>query len=529
MDIPASRCLALALGLFICLLGASLPRAADTIEYGIPFAELSAENDRFQPFLGDFFGDHIAATENWLFIGAPRENYDVNGDGAIGIEESAIGVVRIYRLTEAGIELHQTLVGPVNPTPDGVGTRFGSGLEAQGQQLLIAAANDQHFPGLRDRRHGRQVAANAPVFGQFFRDIDDVVDIAPPPHTFAPSPFHFAGQVHYYRYNGATDSWEFVQRLRSDDPASEDGFGSRTDASHMALQGDFLLIGEGSATRRPGSLHVFRFDNADPAAPWQRVQVVQPPDGGFSVFGDAVVDLGGGLFIVDDTRFYNDEVRLPRAVGESWVDGNGHHQLAYQQVFHVYRRLGDMLDPEPVQTLADPAGIVRLDELGFCTAGSAGIDSAGGVVAIAYPCAPGPAGEINAGALDVYAVTHAAVAPLAFETRLHHPDAAPETYFGRSLGGGRQSVAVNGEVILAGAPLPLFSPPLDVAAYLDTGVDWELAGTLPSPPSDAFWPMPGNTLEFLTLGGFSILAIGQMNALNFIDESRGEVRLYLLP
>ena len=57
--------------------------------------------------LGDVFGNHVAADGDWLIVGAPREDVDLDGNGDfVGPGKVSAGTVYIYRRTPAGIVLY---------------------------------------------------------------------------------------------------------------------------------------------------------------------------------------------------------------------------------------------------------------------------------------------------------------------------------------------------------------------------------------------------------------------------------------
>ena len=102
---------------------------------------------------GDFFGDHVTADTNWIIVGAPREDVDLDGDGVINpaLGELDTGAIYIFQRTAAGPVLFQRIVGEANNvvavTP---GDRFGAGVILLGDTLMVGVANDDNFPGLVD-------------------------------------------------------------------------------------------------------------------------------------------------------------------------------------------------------------------------------------------------------------------------------------------------------------------------------------------------------------------------------------------
>ena len=61
---------------------------------------------------GDYFGDHVAVDSDWLIVGAPREDVDLDGNGdTLAAGEADAGAIWIYARTASGPVLHQKIVG----------------------------------------------------------------------------------------------------------------------------------------------------------------------------------------------------------------------------------------------------------------------------------------------------------------------------------------------------------------------------------------------------------------------------------
>lgn len=121
-------------------------------------------------FLGDFFGEHVASNSKWLMVGAPRESVDLDENGLNGAQ------------------------GDID---------VGAGIALQGNVMMVGAANDDNFPGLKDR------------------------------HRMLPNlPFAFAGHVYVYNYDSGSDQWLLVQKLSSDGPHTGAFFGGHPHLLH---------------------------------------------------------------------------------------------------------------------------------------------------------------------------------------------------------------------------------------------------------------------------------------------------------
>lgn len=415
----------------------------------IPDSSLTGDDpDGTSSAFGDAYGAAADTWGDWLFVGAPRETTFRDGfdqqDGAVYIYRKVAGAyVFQQKLTMPG---SSGLVSGAFP----IGDRFGGGIAAEAGWLFVGAANDQDFPGLVDPR---------------------------PDPDFPP--FSFAGQVHIYQFNGS--SWDFVQTLIAPVPGTFGQFGTRTQASHIALDslGKVAVIGElDNFEGGVGQLHTYRLKMGT----WQYVQTLEAPLGGLDSFGDALV-------------FANDKY-LVAGGGDFSDDG-----LTAQGYVFVYQTIGESgkVFGTPAQAVAGP--IIAFADCflapGF---GEDGLDAAGGVVAIANPCATGVAGAF-AGAVYVYRLVEGS-GPLVLETTIEGDE--PDLYFGANTFGARHAVAVSefGGRILIGSPLSpdggLFptATGADVRVYSFDGLTWTEESNLTSPTIAAFRNL-GDTVFFL--------------------------------
>ncbi len=396
---------------------------------------------------GDAYGAGADTWGDWLFVGAPRETTFRDGD------DFQDGAVYIYRRDAGGAYVFaQKLTMPGSSVF--FGDRFGGGIEAAGGWLFVGAANDQDFPGLVDPREG-------------------ILDPLEPP-------FIFAGQVHVYRLQGG--SWDYAQTLIAPVPGSYGSFGTRSQASHIALdsKGKTAVIGElNNFEGGVGQLHSYRLKKGA----WEHVQTIEAQLPEIDSFGDDLV-------------FANDKY-LVAGAGDLSDDG-----LSFQGYIFVYQAIGSsgkFFDP-PAQLVAGP--VVTLADCpigrGF---GGEGLDAAGGVVAVADPCTTGAAGAF-AGSVSVYRVTGSG--PLVFEATIEGDE--PDLYLGTNPFGSRHSLAVSdsGGRILVGSPVSpdgLFGPTAvgaDVRVYAFDGASWIEESNLTSPtPASAIFRSFGDTVFFL--------------------------------
>jgi len=405
----------------------AFPLAATAQPVLIPGASLTGDDpDGTVVAFGDAYGVAATTWEDWLFVGAPRETA-LRG----GMEEQD-GAVYAYRNVGGAWIFQQKLTIPGSAVI--FGDRFGGGIEAAGGWLMVGAANDQDFPGLVDPRAG--------------------IDF--------PDPFTFAGQVQVFRLNGS--SWDFVQTLTAPEPKSGGSFGSRTQASHIAIEskGKVAVIGElNNYEDGIGQLHTFRVGPGG----WEHVQSIDAP---------AVADSFG-----DDLVFVNDKYLV--AGGNDTSDD----ELTIQGYIFVFQAQGSSgkFFAAPDQTIAGPVTVVvDCPIVGNNSFGAAGLDAGGGVVAVGDGCASGAAGAFT-GAVSVYRMG-GGPAPLAFEQTIEGDE--PNLYMGANTFGARHAVAVNesGDRIMAGTPfssdINIFDDGADVRVYAFDGATWNEESNLTS-------------------------------------------------
>jgi hypothetical protein len=376
-----------------------------------PYSSVSSDDLGTKHVLGNAFGASADTWGNWLFVGAPRETTWRDGfvqqDGAVYV---------YYRQPDGYYDFREKLTRLGNSAlgrgVEPYGDRFGSGVAAEGGWLFIGAVNDQDFPGLSDPRQG-------------LVDPDDPA-------------FQFAGKVQVYALNGST--WEFHQTLSSPTPGTNGGFGSRTQASHIALdsKGEVAVIGEfNNFDGGAGQLHIYVLTKGS----WKYKYSIGVPFLEIDKFGDDLV-FASDKFIV---------------AGGSDTSDDG---LTSQGFIFVYaaknlKKPGKFFD-FPVQTIAGPA-VATADcpeNHGF---GRDGLDAAGGVVVVADPCA---------GVVSVYRVSDGPD-PLVWDAIIEG-----NVYFGANFWGSRNAVAVSdsGERILVGSPL-LPNGDLGPGGWVGDGVD----------------------------------------------------------
>ena len=408
-------------------------------------------------FFGNAFGAHVASDEDWLFVAAARESVDLDSDGVL---ESTVGVVRAYKRNSKGKIINpdrpQLLIGDRDEL---FGMRHGAGIAVSGDYLFVTAGND--------------------------RDFGDLVDPAPDPDFGS---FLFAGQVWVYVKNKG--KWEGpVQKLTSDVPTTNWGFGGRTESRRIALfefgrgkQATVLAaIGEHENIGKVGTapkIHIFKLTNG-PDGPFERIQIFGPPLGQSDSFlGDQMIALDDHLLLFSSNV------------------GGGRARA------HVYRLNEDGVLPGPGSQLV-PVQTVALPEQPDPDCMSTGaIGGGGGIVVITEPCA-------GLGAAFVYDFNPLADEPLTL-TQALEPAAvfSPGTFGSMQPFNGEQHVATDGQLIAIGSSD--FGESIEVEElhiYARNGNVFSPVLLVPSP----------NPLDFSLFGisttfiGNGQLAVGQMN------------------
>lgn len=431
---------------------------------------------------GDFFGDHVASNSDWLMIGAPREDIDLGDDGLDPAQgDINVGALYVYKRTPAGPVLHQKIEGEGNNSvdPNAPGNRFGAGIVLQGNIMFVGVANDNNFPGLVDHYPD-------PYFDQF----------------------SFAGQVYVFNYDAGVDSWELVQKLTSDAPHTLGSFGARTNASHMELfsfgknQADptIALIGEveNNLLGLVAKLHVFK--RGKKSNQWERIQIAEAPGGANTLFADAVEGVGNFALV---TEASNDPGVIPDVVHVYRINSKG-----------IASTRGNLL---PTQTLIAPNGPSDC-WLRFGT----GLSASNGIAVIGDPCDSTAAS--NAGAVHVYKVNNKSKKqPLTMVQTLPNPSTVAETYFGSSLGNGKQTITTNGDLVLVGTPNDRIETqlPVEMFARDASGVFFPVQSILSPEPGYLYFELYGKSVTLLSDGQ---LAIGQMSPST--EELKGRVFLF---
>ena len=363
------------------------------------------------------FGDGYAADADtwgdWLFVGVPRETAVRDG------LDTTDGAVYIYKRGAGGVyAFTQKIVRPGNSLPDGAGfrngDRFGGGVDAEGGWLFVAAANDQDFPGLIDPREGD------------FNPLDP--------------PFQFAGKVHVYKLNAGAGTWDYAQALTSPAPGSGGSFGTRTQASHMALDPGGKVAAIGELNNYPGAIgavHIFRLQGGA----WGHIQTLAAPAPLAAVpasFGDNFAD---GLTFADNKYL---------VVGGGDISDDALFVQGYAFVFKSKGSSGQFFSA-PTQTIpgASLSGETICANNNLTAFGDAGMAAGGGVVVIAEPCVDGAAG-VNTGRVHVYRVGGSGLTAAG----VIEGD-APNLFAGSNSFGARKALAVNaaGDRIMIGAPV----------------------------------------------------------------------------
>ncbi len=168
----------------------------------------------------DLFGSSIAISGDYLVVGAPRHDYDLNVENFF----SESGAIYIFKKEAGTYNQISKLIAPTRSS----GERFGFSLAISGNDLLVGAYRDDEDE-------------NEMGF------LDD------------------AGSVYFYRNDG-TDNFNLIQKIVASDRALTDAnFGE-----HLILDGDRLFI-RGKTANNRGGVYVFEKNSGV----WQEQQIIE--------------------------------------------------------------------------------------------------------------------------------------------------------------------------------------------------------------------------------------------------------------
>lgn len=195
--------------------------------------------------IGDSFGRAVAASGNFVIVGAPLYDCD--------IDSRDCGTAYMYSLHPNGWT-SQRLSANLHRQNE-----FGSSVAVAGSVAVVGAPGDNYCQPSGGRcgkayvyRNGILESTMASVvgtalvnaeFGSSVSASNDVVVVGEPGQN------SFRGRVHVFRYNGATRTWVREANLQASDATNSLSFGRG-----VAISGDVLAVGSTG-----GRAYVFRF------------------------------------------------------------------------------------------------------------------------------------------------------------------------------------------------------------------------------------------------------------------------------
>lgn len=176
----------------------------------------------------DLLGTSISVSGDYLVVGAPRHDYDLNTENFV----SESGAVYIFKRTGGNYNQIAKLIAPTRS----IGERFGYSVKIDGNDLLIGAYRDDEDE-------------NEMGF------VDD------------------AGSVYYYRNDGS-DNFNLIEKLT----ASDRGLTDANFGEYLILDGNRLFV-RGKTINGRGGIYVY--DKI--ANNWQEQQIIESSNGSSSV------------------------------------------------------------------------------------------------------------------------------------------------------------------------------------------------------------------------------------------------------
>ena len=212
---------------------------------------------------GDLFGESVAIHENYILVGAPRDDEFAPDGGAVYVfERTASGWTRTQKLAPADVGTHDY---------------FGHDMAVAGLRAVASSYNDD------DRgvnagaayvldlvggawRIGQKLTANEgsdfDLYGTSVAMIEDTIVISAPQNQDADDDaVNDEGAAFVYEWNNTAGQWTETMTLRPGDPSENHRFGI-----DVAMQDGVIVVGAShsdSGTLNSGSVHIFRQRHRD--------------------------------------------------------------------------------------------------------------------------------------------------------------------------------------------------------------------------------------------------------------------------
>ena len=271
---------------------------------------------------GDLFGTSVAIHENFILVGAPRDDEFAPDGGAVYVfMRNGSKWVRVQKLAPADIGVHDF---------------FGHDLAVAGERGVATAYNDDdrgvnagaaYVLDLNESTWsvGQKLlakeGANFDLFGTSVAMTEDTIVVGAPQNQDADDQaVNDEGAAFVYEWSPTIEAWSETMTLRPGDPTEEHRFGI-----DVAIGGDLIVVGASHADSgilNSGSAHIFRQTSRD----WFEVERhVSPTNQAYDYLGlsvavgdSIVVGVPGASDIVAGGGAV-DVIPLPTQ-GEVWGD-----------------------------------------------------------------------------------------------------------------------------------------------------------------------------------------------------------------
>ncbi len=235
---------------------------------------------------GQFFGDSVAVSGDYAFVGAPRDDGAEQDEGAAYVFERSGGSwAQVQKLTLTGTALSFGRAVAVSGTQAVVSTQR----EDQGESILEGTAYVYERTDGSWNQTAQLMPATPKLLGEFGDSVAiDGNTIVVGQETDTSGADGDGGAA--YIFVKTADTWSQSQKIKANDAVEDAQFGSS-----VAVAGDYILVGApyNSVADFWGAAYLFQRDDSG-FAQTNRYQAVTPADN--DGFGYAVaLDAGGAL------------------------------------------------------------------------------------------------------------------------------------------------------------------------------------------------------------------------------------------
>jgi len=277
--------------------------------------------------VNDHFGYSVAISGNYIFVGAPYENEDANGQNT----KDDAGSVYVFQNNSGNWEETQKIAASNRMSGD----FFGCSIATSGNYMFLGAKN-QNYDGNNENfmnnagaayifynnsgtwEEVKKVAApdreSGAAFGTFVSISGNYAIVGAPSETKdvnGENPLDYAGAAYVF-YN-ESGNWQFVQKLTASDRQAHDNFGCTGSVSDVEA-----IIGARSRNYLTGAAYCFHNTNES----WVQQQIMLPSDANDSEFGYSV-SISGDFAII--------------GARNGKTDASGNNVLSYAGAAYIIR------------------------------------------------------------------------------------------------------------------------------------------------------------------------------------------------